>query len=96
MSRTCADLAAGANLAAVGQIAAQLFGIFVINELVFVFAIDADPAHGRTKAALLTVAPPVASPAIAGARTARTTRAAALLIFHDLGKLLLKVAAIRG
>jgi hypothetical protein len=75
MARAGADLAAGANLAAIGQVAAELFGIFIVNEFVFVFAVDADAPHGRTKPALLPVTSAVATTAIA-ARTARTSRAA--------------------
>jgi len=76
MPRTRSDFAAWANLATIRQIATELIGIFVINEFVFVFAVNADSSDRWTKAALLTVASAVASAAII-TRTARTARTAA-------------------
>jgi len=96
MAGAGADFTAGANLAAVGQIAAQLFGVLVINKLVFVFAVNADPAHGWTKAALLAITTSVTPAAVIAARAPWPARAAALLIFHGLGKLLLKLYSMRG
>lgn len=90
----CADFPTRANLAAVGQVTAQLLTVFVINEFVFVFAVNTDPAHRRTETALLSVPSPIASTAAIITRTAWTTRAAALLIFHTFGKWLLKLYSI--
>lgn len=71
-----ADFATGANLAPVRNIAAQLIAVLVINNLVLVFAIDADSAHRGTETAL-SVPSTLASAAAIVARTARTTARAA-------------------
>src|SRR5262245_9311476 len=82
MPSASANLAARPNLAAIGEIAAQLFAVFVIDVLVFVFAVDADAPHGRTKAAL-TIASAVSARATVARGTWRaTSTAAARLIFH--------------
>jgi hypothetical protein len=52
MTRARADFATRANLAAVCQVTAQLIAVLVINDFVFVFAIDADAALRLGKAAL--------------------------------------------
>lgn len=64
--RAGADFAAGANLAAIGEIAAQLIAVLVINNFGFVFAVDADPAGGgrKTASAALAARAPVARTAI--------------------------------
>lgn len=92
VTRTGADFAAGANLGAVGQIAAELLGIFIVNDFVFVFAVDADAAHWGSKAALLPVTSAVTTTtAVIAAGSARTTGTAAGLIFHNVRELLLKL-----
>src|SRR4051794_8941182 len=55
MARTGANFATRANLAAIRQVAAQLFRVLVIDKFIFVFAVDTDPAHRWTKTALLPV-----------------------------------------
>lgn len=79
VTRAGADFATGANLGAVRQIAAELFGIFIVDDFVFVFAVDADTAHGRTKAALLSVTSAITTTTViaAGSAAAGTTRTAA-------------------
>jgi hypothetical protein len=72
--RTRANFATRANLAAIRQIAAQLIAILVINEFVFVFAVDANPTLLRGKPALSIAAALTVTAAI-GTRTARTARA---------------------
>jgi hypothetical protein len=61
MSRAGADFAARANLAAVGQIAAQLVAVFIVNDFVFVFAVDTDPAllGGKPTLSVASVLPAV-------------------------------------
>jgi hypothetical protein len=77
MTRACADFATWTNLAAIRQVTAQLVAILVINDFVFVFAIDADPALGLGKAALpFAIICAVVTPAI-GTRIARAARPAA-------------------
>lgn len=82
MTRAGANLATGANLGTVRQIAAELFGIFIVNEFVFVFAVNADTAHGGTETALLSIAPTVTTTTTttviaSGSAAAGTTRTAA-------------------
>ena len=80
MARAGANLAAWANLAAVGQVAAQLVAVFVINNFVLVFAVNADSARRRRKAALsaaFSALSAVSTGTAIRARTAWTARAAA-------------------
>jgi hypothetical protein len=87
-----ANFAARANFRAVGQVAAQLVGVFIVNGFVFVFAVNADPAHGWTETALLSVASAIPSAATAIiAWTARSARAASWII-HSFRELLLNFA----
>ncbi len=73
MPRAGADFASRANLAAIGQIAAQLVGVFIINDFVFVFAIDTDPALLRRKTALPVAS--VTAAVVAAVRTGATRTA---------------------
>lgn len=86
-----ADFAAGANLAAVGQVAAQLVAVLVVNDFVFIFAVNTDPALRRRKTALSVASVLVAAAAaMVGTRTAWSARpaartgTAAWLIIHTL------------
>lgn len=93
MARAGADFAAWANLAAVGQVAAQLFAVLVINDFIFVFAVDAKAALWRSETPLSVASTLTAVAAAvgtgparsAGAATARTGTAARL-IFHNFIK----------
>lgn len=93
MARAGADFAAWANLAAVGQVAAQLFAVLVINDFIFVFAVDAKAALWRSETPLSVASTLTAVAAAVGTGPARSAGAAAArtgtaarLIFHNFIK----------